>query len=78
METSNKIYATVQGSQLLGCSISPYRYCAEYISKDALLEWARELKHVYELPISSSGKVGRISLAKAEVLQLIIDKINTL
>lgn len=27
MEKQNKIYATVQGANLLGCSTKPYRYC---------------------------------------------------
>lgn len=45
MEAPNKIYATVQGSQLLGCSTNPYRYCEEFIRKNFLLEWAKKKQY---------------------------------
>lgn len=45
MEAPNKIYATVQGSQLLGCSTNPYRDCEEFIRKDFLLEWAKQKQY---------------------------------
>ena len=46
---ANKIYATIQGSQLLGCSINPYRDCEEFIRKDALVKWIESIRLEYDL-----------------------------
>lgn len=47
----------------------------EYLCKDALLEWAKDMKHVYELPLNGRG-ASKICLSKAEAFQMVIDKLN--
>lgn len=49
----------------------------EYVRKDALLEWAKELKHIYELPVHGR-QANPICLSKAEVFQMVIDKIESI
>lgn len=72
MKATNKIYATVQGSQLLGCSTNPYRDCEEYIRKDTLLEWANNA-------LSLRRDTGDDYFIPAiVVLNDLIDKLNSL
>lgn len=68
MEAPDKIYATVQGSQLLGCSTNPYRYCEEYIRKDALLEWAK----------GEQAKCSSETHPYAMFMNVVIDKLNSM
>ena len=49
----------------------------EYIRKDALLEWAKDLKHVYEVPVNNH-EASKICRTKAEAFQMIIEKIESL
>ena len=48
-----------------------------YIRKDALLEWAKDLKHIYEIPVNNH-QASRICRVKAEAFQLVIDKLNSM
>lgn len=50
----------------------------EYIRKDALLEWAEAIKHIYEIPIKNNVTACKASLAKAKVLQILIDKLESM
>lgn len=71
MEKQNKIYATVQGANLLGCSTKPYRYCEEFIRKDALLEWA-------EHTINDGASGDDYELGYQHALLELIDKLNSM
>lgn len=50
---------------------------SEYIRKDVLLEWAKDLKHIYEIPVNNH-QASRFCCVKAEAFQLVIDKIESL
>ena len=49
----------------------------KYIRKDALLEWVKDLKHIYEIPVNNR-QASRLCCAKAEAFQLVIDKLNSM
>lgn len=49
----------------------------EYIRKDALLEWAKDLKHLYEMPINNH-QASELCCAKAKAFQIVIEKIESL
>lgn len=84
METPNKIYLekdkeTDKIHHLWGRSPvihSGYEHI-EYIHKDVLLEWAKAIKHLYELPINGRD-VSKICSSKADAFQIVIDKLNSM
>ena len=49
----------------------------EYIRKDALLEWVKDLKHMYEIQVNNH-QASKICRVKAEAFQLVIDKLNSM
>ena len=46
--------------------------------REKVLDWAKDMKHLYELPITTSGRISKECLAKANAFQQMIDKLKTL
>lgn len=49
----------------------------EYIRKDVMLEWAKAVKHVYELSLNGRD-ASKICRSKADAFQMVIDKLNSM
>ena len=76
METPNKLHCMHRPNGDYSCSTTPFGGSAEYIRKDALLEWAREKKErlgkMFDaMPATAIG-------AKLDACKEFIDKIESL